>query len=71
MVGRKDEAQLLAEELAAFAQEQSAVVAPTARQDAQKVEAMARFSANPTGSLPAEQGAVLLETAKVKGEGGS
>jgi hypothetical protein len=71
MVGRKDEAQLLAESLAAFAQEQSSVVAPTARQDAQKMEAMARFSASPTRSLSVEQAAALLDPTKPAGGDGS
>jgi len=43
MMGRKQDAQLLAESLAAFAQEQSIVVAPTASQDAKKAMDMARL----------------------------
>jgi hypothetical protein len=44
MVGKKDEARALAESLVAFAGSQSVVVAPTAREDAEKVASMARLA---------------------------
>ena len=50
MVGRKQDAQELAESLVAFAQNQSIVVAPTSALDAQKAAAMAAL-----GAVPNEQ----------------
>lgn len=45
MIGKKDEAQALAASLVAFAENQSVVVAPTSREDAEKVASMARLAA--------------------------
>lgn len=61
MIGKKDEAQALAESLVAFAGNQSVVVAPTAREDVEKVASMARLAAASaeTAALGAAAGALI------------
>ena len=69
MIGRKDEAQRLAQSLAEFARDQSVVVAPSSEGDARKIAAMAAVAA-PEPALPAATAAALVRGAgRPEGEG--
>lgn len=69
MIGKKDEAQALAEHLIAFAGNQSVIVAPTAREDADKVASMARLATAAAGvaALEAAAGALVGPDGTPKG----